>query len=157
MWYETIVKWICSRLLDFCEFLDFVLLCFESGMKSGMKTRQQSNCKNCSSLEPFGKHESVGESAIPERAQYKGLHKDRGLSNSRGLPSGRGLLYGCGRSLSIGNDSIRNENDNREDMNFLERMASSLTKNVANPRGPILTGRFSLQVILYSANLSRKC
>lgn len=112
-------------------------------MNSGMKTRQQSNCKNCSSLEPSGKHESVGESAIPERAQYKGLHKDRGLSNSRGLPSGRGLLYGCGRSRSIGNDSIRNENDNREDMNFLERMASSLTKNVANPRGPILTGRFS--------------
>lgn len=119
----------------------------------------KNNCKNCKSLERSrsGKHESAGEIAIPKRAQYKGLPKDRGLSNSRGLPSGRGLLNGCGRSRSIGNDSIRNENDNRENMNFLERMAASLTKNVANPRGPILTGQFSWQVILSSANLSWKC
>lgn len=98
---------------------------------SGMKTRQQSNRKNCSPLERSGKHESTRESVIPEWAQYKGLPNGRGLSNGRGLPSGRSLSNGCGRSRSMGNDSLRNDNDESQDANPLEEIAASLTKNVA--------------------------
>lgn len=68
MWYETIVKCICSSLLDFCEFLDFVLLCLKSGMKSGMETRQQSYCKNCSPLDRSCNHESARESGNNTKA-----------------------------------------------------------------------------------------
>lgn len=92
---------------------------------SGMKTRQQSNRKNCSPLERSGKHESTRESVIPDWAQYKGL------PNGRGLPSGRSLSNGCGRSRSMGNDSLRNDNDESQDANPLEEIAASLTKNVA--------------------------